>query len=210
VTDPQDTAPAELHFRSPGWNFYGGGAAWLLLLPAGVAALVWSAEAAALWGGARYRFGILTELRGAVLGGVATVMVLLFVAWMAYGAISTKRTWGQLRPPGGAVDREGVLYRTRRGAVRIAWSEMEKFVLRNHLRGRKPVSALRLRLLPDAAAVRDGRVRPPASRWLVVAVLPIDVDLPMQDAVRLIQKIAGPRLEVVDGQPGGPMGYEGT
>ncbi|MEU9019998.1 hypothetical protein [Actinomadura sp. NPDC048394] len=196
MPDPQD-ASSEVRFRPSGWTLYGGGLAWAGV-PAAAAALFWGVVAMAHWGGPDFRMGVLLEVRSLIFGGLLTLFSLTWCGLLAYGAIKTRRIWGRYRRPPAVLRADGVRFQARRGDVTVPWADIEQMVLRHALKGRKPVSAVRIRLAPDAALLRGGEVRPPTGRWLVVGVLPYDVDIPMAEAVERIKQAAGPRLEILD------------
>jgi hypothetical protein len=195
MTEADADLPAELRFRSPGWNLYGG-ALVLAALVGGFTVFVWVAEALATWGGARYRVGIFYQLRGVYVGLACTVVALLFCGLLIYGTASTWRRWRRLRPPATVLDADGVRFEARRRPLAVSWPDVERLVLmRNTYQARLSSEQLSLHLAATSALVREGRPQIPASRRLFVGELR-DASAPGEVAVRFLERTAGSRLEV--------------
>ncbi|MCW2946184.1 MAG: hypothetical protein JWR24_2901 [Actinoallomurus sp.] len=195
MASPHGDHPGELRFKSPGWSFYGKTLLWSML-PAGVSVLIWGAMALSAWGGPEFKLGFLGELRGVVLGLLSAFLALGMWALLVYGTYKNWRIWHQSRRPGGVIGPQGIRFETRLGSITVPWANVEALVLGGTGTRRKAGHPLQLRLMPHAEMLRDGPVRVPAHRRLMLARLPDDVDLPVGDVIDVLRRLAGPCFDV--------------
>lgn len=180
---------SKLYFRSPGWKFYGQGvtlsAGGLGLTAFCVFALVvdpWN------WVG-------VMAMAGSIFGIVAGVGLLL-LTWFIfiYGTIRAWHNWRQLRPPVVTIDATGVYYHASRPAM-VPWADIEQVCLHRTIFPKTVISKIYLRLTPDAALIRDGKVSVPGNRNFNVGLVS-ELDVPEEAAVRFLTETTGAPLEI--------------
>jgi hypothetical protein len=213
VADPHHERPAELRFKSPGWNFYGGTVLLLWIVGVVLATFYWGLEALVLIEGPDYEIfglnrqvGIVNQLWAVFMGAVGTFLAVGVTGLTIYGTAQTWRYWRQLRSPGAVVDHEGIRFEARRRPIMVPWSHIERLELNRSVFKAKvrtkiktsTASRLRMRVSSDSALLRTGASPIPADRWLMVGSFESDVDVSYESAVDFLKRVASSRLEIIE------------
>ncbi|MBO0804075.1 MAG: hypothetical protein J2P25_13500 [Nocardiopsaceae bacterium] len=181
---------SELRFRPPGWKAYLNG---IELSAIGLAVIAWGAAVVA-WNPWSWR-GAILFLSGIGVGAMGAAFTLLTWFIIAFGMVTSWRRWRRLRPPVKIVDASGIHYLSPRRPVFVPWSDVEQVILRRNIFPKRVISSVFIRFAPGAALLRDGTFRVPADHSLSIGPLAA-VSVPEDVAVRFLEEIAGPRLEV--------------
>lgn len=145
-----------------------------------------------------YRIGIFTELRAAILGGGGGLAALGTIALVAVTLYRNRRDWRQLRKPEVVVDADGVRFEARRRVVSVPWTDIEQLVLRRRIYTSRTASFLRIRVSSDSEP-RRAMLLPHSPRgWYLIGELEKQANVPYDDAVRILDRFSGSRLEVIE------------
>ena len=209
--------PAELNIRRPGWRFYGE-TFLLWLLGIAVAAYYWGAEVLVLVDGPDHtvgvihrRVGFVSQLWAIIAGGAGVLVALGMPVFVAVSMIDSWRGWRTLRRPEIFIDAEGIRFEAARRSLRISWREIERLELCRSVykyrrrrsifnakltMGVRTVSILRVRVLPDFPELNTGFRRIPGGGWLVLGRMEKDVDIPYEEVIEFLRRVAGPLFEI--------------
>lgn len=182
----------ELRFPSPSWRFHIRGLS-VSILGIGFLALGLAALSFVSWKPSSFFFiagGIFSTLLG-----IATIVLVWFT--FIYGTAIIWIRWRQLRRPAAIIDADGIRYLAARRPTRIPWSDIEEVRLDRDLRPGTVVTKASVRVLPEAAVLRDGPVKVPGTRYLNIGLMS-DLGIPEDCAVGFLEDTAGPRLKVTE------------
>ncbi len=143
-----------------------------------------------------YRVGIFNQLWVAIIGCGSGLIAL---GTLTIVALDTRRNWHywhQLRKPNVTVNTDGVRFEARRHALNVPWSDVERLVLRRFIYTSRSSSILRLQVSADSALIQTENNPFSSHRWLLIGEIEGQVDVPCGDAIDILQRIAGPRLEI--------------
>jgi hypothetical protein len=205
---PSGERPAELRIAGWGWRTYWGSFV-LWLAGTAVAAFYWGFEAIVLTDGPDFGVGIMRQHAGigvqlwaTAIGGVGTLLSLGTMALVAFGTVRTVYFWRQLRYPGAVIDAGGVRFTARRRPITIPWAQVEALKLERTISESRYktsiVSTLSMRVLPDAPVLHADACPIPAHRRLRLGSLERDVNATYEEAVDILRRLAGDRLEITE------------
>lgn len=206
--NPPGERPVELRITGWGRRFYWN-AIVLWLFAAFIAAFYWGFEAIVLTDGpdfsvgvVHHHVGIITQLWATAVGGAGTLVALGVIVAVVIGSVRTWHFWRQLLYPRAVVDAAGIRFEARRRPIMIPWAQVETLDLERKISESRYktgiVSILEMRVLPDAAVLHTDPSPIPADRWLQLGNLERDADVPYDEAVDILKRLAGARLKITE------------
>jgi hypothetical protein len=193
-----------------GWGrrFYWNGLL-LWLFSTFVAAFYWGFELIVLTDGPDFGVGVMhrhvgigVQLWATAFGGAGTLVALGTMVAGVIGTVQTWYFWRQLIYPKAVVDTAGIRFEAHRRPIMIPWAQIETLKLERKFRESRTkngvTSMLTVHVLPDAAVLQTVPSPIPAERWLQLGDLERDADVPYEEAIGILRRLAGPLLEVTE------------